>query len=72
MIYGCQVVVSNKLATSDTAYIVKPGALALYNKRGVMVERDRDIINKSTVITADRHYAAYLLNKNNLIKIPTA
>lgn len=71
MIYGCQVVVSNKLATSDTAYIVKPGALALYNKRGVMVETDRDIINKSTVITADRHYAAYLLNKNNLIKIPT-
>ena len=71
MIYGCQVVVSNKLATSDTAYIVKPGALALYNKRGVMVESERDIINKSTVITADRHYAAYLLNKNKLIKIPT-
>ena len=72
MIYGCQVAVSNKLTTSGTAYIVKPGALALYNKRGVLVERDRDIINKSTVITADRHYAAYLLNPSNLIKIPTS
>lgn len=71
MIYGCQVVVSNKLTTSDTAYIVKPGALALYNKRETFVETDRDIINKSTVITADRHYAAYLLDPNKLVKIPT-
>jgi N4-gp56 family major capsid protein len=70
MIHGCQVVVSNKLTTANCAYIVKPGALAIYNKRGILVETDRDIINKSTVITADRHAAVYVLDKTKLIKMP--
>jgi N4-gp56 family major capsid protein len=72
MIHGCQVVVSNKLTTANCAYIVKPGALAIYNKRGILVETDRDIINKSTVITADRHAAVYVLDKTKLIKMPGA
>jgi len=70
MIHGCQVVVSNKLTTANCAYIVKPGALAIYNKRDILVETDRDIINKSTVITADRHAAVYVLDKTKLIKMP--
>jgi hypothetical protein len=70
MIHGCQVVVSNKLTSANCAYIVKPGALAIYNKRGILVETDRDIINKSTVITADRHAAVYVLDKTKLIKMP--
>lgn len=70
MIHGCQVVVSNKLTAANCAYIVKPGALAIYNKRGILVETDRDIINKSTVITADRHAAVYVLDKTKLIKMP--
>ena len=70
MIHGCQVVVSNKLTAANAAYIVKPGALAIYNKRGILVETDRDIINKSTVITADRHAAVYVLDKTKLIKMP--
>ena len=72
MIHGCQVVVSNKLATANCAYIVKPGALAMYYKRDVLVESDRDIINRSTVVTADVHLAAYLLNESKLIKMPGA
>lgn len=72
MIYGCQVVVSNKLTAANAAYIVKPGALAIYTKRSTMVETDRDIINKSTVITADRHFAVYLLDPTKLIKMPGA
>ena len=76
MIYGCQVVISNKLqtvssgaVTAATDYIVKPGALAVYLKRDTEVEADRDIINKSTVITADKHYVAYLYDASKAIKI---
>ena len=70
MIHGCQVVVSNKLTAANAAYIVKPGALAIYNKRGILVETDRDIINKSTVITADKYFANYAYNKSAFIKMP--
>ena len=72
MIHGCQVVVSNKLVTPNCSYIVKPGALAMYYKRDILVEKDRDIINKSTVITADCHFANYLLDASKLIKMPGA
>lgn len=69
MIHGCQIVISNKLTTSNNMYIVKPGALALYLKRDTMVETDRDIINKSTVITADKHYTTYLYDSSKAIKM---
>lgn len=69
MIHGCQVVISNKLTTPKTAYIVKPGALAIYMKRDVLVETDRDIINKSTVMTADKHFVVYLYDVSRAIKL---
>lgn len=117
MIWGCQVVVSNKIKTTptytitgdneikqgktyytmednvytavdeplDTAistyyevtqlsyanFIVKPGALAIYMKRDTLLETDRDIINKSTVMTVDKHYVAYLYDASKAIKITT-
>lgn len=67
MVHGCQVVVSNKLTSG--CYIVKPGALAIYMKRDTMVETDRDIVNKSTVMTADKHYVAYLYDASKAIKM---
>lgn len=72
MIHGCQVVISNKLTASNASYIVKPGALALYMKRDTMVEADRDIVNKSTVMTADKHAVAYLYDASKAIKIAKA
>ena len=72
MVQGCQVLVSNKLkeaSNKENAYIVKPGALRLFMKRGVLVESDRDIINKSTVITADSHFAPYLYDASKAVKI---
>lgn len=66
MIHGCQVVVSNR-ATKGTAYIVKPGALAIFLKRDAIVESDRDIINKSTVITADQHCVVSLVDATKAI-----
>lgn len=68
MVHGCQVVISNKL-TGKPAFIVKPGALRLILKRDTLVETDRDIVNKSTVITADKHSVAYLYDASKAIKI---
>ena len=72
MIHGCEVVVSNKLADKGLAFIVKPGALATYMKRDTLVEVDRDIVNKSTVMTADKHFATYLYNESGAIKLTIA
>lgn len=72
MIYGCYVVITNKIATTDTAYIVKPGAVALFMKRGTQVENDRNIVNKSTTFTADKHYAAYLYDSSKVVKLGAA
>lgn len=117
MIWGCQVVVSNKIKTtptytltedvaldanktyytvadgvytavsepdvadittyyevtqlSYTNFIVKPGAVAIYMKRDTLLETDRDIINKSTVMTVDKHYVVYLYDASKAIKITT-
>jgi hypothetical protein len=52
--------------------IVRAGALGLELKRDTMVESDRDIIHKSTVITIDKHYVAYLKDASKVIKITIA
>lgn len=70
-VQGCQVVVTNRI-TDGSAYVVKPGALALYLKRDTMVESDRDIINKSTVLTADKHEVTALRDVSKVIKINVA
>lgn len=67
MIGGAQVIVSNRITTNN--YIVKAGGLGLLLKRGIQVESDRDILNKSTVVTADKHYATYIADASKVIKI---
>lgn len=67
-VLGAQVVRSNKLE-EGTAYLVKQGVLALYMKRNVDVETDRDIVNKTTVITADQHYGIHLADDSKAVKI---
>ncbi len=73
MIHGCQVVVTNRIKASEEGvsnfHIVKPGALAIYMKRDTLIEVDRDIINKSTVMTADKHFAPYLADSSKAIRI---
>lgn len=63
---GLQVAISDKL-TNTEAFIVAQGALGLEMKRDVMVESDRDIVAKTTVITADEHYVAYLKDESKAI-----
>jgi len=67
-VYGCQVIVSNKVK-KGYAYIVKPGALKLFLKRDTAVEADRDIVRKTTVITADKHETCYLYDETKAIAI---
>ena len=69
MAYGCQVVVSNRLITGGSLYIVKPKTLAVFLKRGVMIETDRDILNQSTVLAGSILCAPYLLNPKGMIKL---
>lgn len=70
-VLGAQVVRSRKLPVG-TAYLVKAGALAIYMKRKVDVESDRDILAKTTVISADEHYGVVLEDESKAIKISTA
>ena len=67
-IMGCSVVVSNTMG-DDKALIVRAGALGLELKRDTMIESDRDIIHKSTIITIDKHYVAYLKDASKVIKV---
>lgn len=68
MIYGCQVLVSNRVKEGNF-YIVKAGALALFMKRDTLVETDRDIVNQSNVIIGSKLFAPYLLNAKKAMKI---
>lgn len=68
---GCQVIVSNRVVSNKDIYIVKPGALRIYMKRGTAVEFDRDILKFSTVVTGSKHFVAYLYNASQAIRIAT-
>ena len=68
---GAQVAVSNRIvagATTVQNFIVKAGALTIYMKKNAEVESDRDILTKSTVITADQHYVAILSDASKVVK----
>ena len=62
------VIFSNRVPVNE-AYIVKPGAVGLYLAKDVEVEQDRDILVKSTVISADEMYATHLRDASKIVKI---
>ena len=69
MIYGCQIVTSNRLKTKNEGFIIKPGALAIISKRNTLVEFDRDILGRKNLITGSKMFAPYIYDKSKLIKI---
>lgn len=70
--YGCYIVETNKITTTDTGYIVKPGAVKLILKRDTVVEPIRDGEHRATEITVDKHYAVYLYDESKVVKLGTA
>ncbi|MGL5718851.1 MAG: N4-gp56 family major capsid protein [Paraclostridium sp.] len=71
-IAGCQVVPSKRVVENagNTGYInpiMKAGALTIYLKKDVEVETDRDILKKTTVLSADEHYTAVLSNASKVV-----
>ena len=68
-IFGCDIMVSNRLTASQNAYIIKPGALRIVLKRDTLLEADRDILRRVNVYTATKHYVTYLYNAANAIKL---
>ena len=68
-VYGTQVVLTNRLANKKRAFIVKPGALAIYMKRETLVEFDRDKIDQTNYIIGSKIFAPYVYDTSKLIKI---
>lgn len=67
-IMGCAIVVSGDIP-KGTVLIVRHGALGIELKRDTAMEMDRDIIAKSTILTIDKHYIAYLKDASKVVKV---
>lgn len=70
-IAGCDVEVSNKLKGSNKAFICKPQSLTAFIKRDVAVEKDRDVLKKQTLISADEHYTVAIEDMSRIVVIDT-
>lgn len=69
-VLGVQIIESNKVVAGQAIFIkVNPNvpALKLVMKRAAEVENQRNIINKTTVLTADEHYTAYLYDPTKVV-----
>lgn len=56
----------------NNAYIVRPGALAIFMKRNTLVEFDRDILSEMNYIKASKIFAPYVYDKSKVIKLTIA
>ena len=66
MIAGVPVIISDTLPVDDgngyyTAFLFAKEPVGIAYKRDIMIESDRDILSRTTVITATMHYAVKLL-----------
>lgn len=64
------VVVDIKDPNTDTTadgFANEQSALTIYMKRDVMVENDRDILAKTTVVSADEHFGVALSNESKVV-----
>ena len=73
MIYGCEVIPTRKIEEEEEGVfnliLAKEGAVAIYLKKDVEVESGRDILSKTTTLSADEHYVAVLHDDSKVCKI---
>ena len=69
-VHGCDVVISNRV--TNTNYIVKPGAVAIYLKKDTSLETERIHNIRATELTVDKHYTVHLADVTKAIKIAGA
>lgn len=58
-----------RTSVAAQAFIVKPGALAIYMKRDTLVELDRDKLAQVNYIIGSKLFAPYVYDKSKLIKL---
>ncbi|MFJ9869063.1 N4-gp56 family major capsid protein [Streptomyces sp. NPDC101165] len=75
---GVNILVSNRLTTAgtgaDTTYnalLLRRGSLGLLYKRRPIVETDRDILARTTVVTTNVHYATHRLDDEGVVVLKT-
>ncbi|HGA1493733.1 TPA: N4-gp56 family major capsid protein [Streptococcus suis] len=61
-------IVAVSARSTDTEDDARYGAFVINMKRDVSVETDRDILKKTTVITGDEHYGAYLYDDTKVVR----
>lgn len=69
-VLGVQIIESNKVTAGQAIFIkvnATSPAIKLIMKKSASVETDRNIINKTTVLTADEHYVAYLYDPTKVV-----
>lgn len=67
-VYNIEFVASNRVA-AGTVYAVKDGALGVFLQEGIEIETQRDILVKSTVLSADTFAAIYLRDESKAVKV---
>lgn len=65
---GWQIVRTKKMKVG-TVLAVKPGALRIYMKRGLLPEKGRDMDNKLTKFNADQHYGVAIYDDTKLLMV---
>ncbi|MGW7431859.1 N4-gp56 family major capsid protein [Streptomyces sp. NPDC054861] len=75
---GVNILVSNRLTTAGTgdattynALLLRRGSLGLLYKRRPIVETDRDILARTTVVTTNVHYATHRLDDEGVVVLKT-
>lgn len=68
-VFGTQVVLTNRLIGTAKAFIVKPGALAIFMKRDTLVEFDRDKLDQTNYIIGSKIFAPYVYDTSKIIKV---
>lgn len=68
---GLRVFMTNRLATSK-ALLLKNNSLGLMYKRRPLVEQDRDILARTTVVATNMHYAVKRLADDGVVSITLA